>query len=300
MFYLTACFDIMSWLLCIIIVPMKYKDMLQALQLFDEERENNMNELCKILANMAPFDGLLQAVRDRALSSKKSKGFESKLAAMQDSERFTKLKRAMEIGFFSMPTITPMLVTFLDEYEILCRDMPAGSQAESLVEALQKNFSDVSAMWQPAFAKAAEVLGTFSDAVCAALDGSAESGPAKAKWNEVIDTYTSAKATSGLQRCLTVMAGACTRTGIKAPEVLMQQKHTLMSFCALSNLVTATGHLCAVADEIVEGADAEKMVTLSNLVGEACKMLKEFENGFDEDHKVHALNCVTLINLYDV
>ena len=280
--------------------------------MFDEEREHTNNELCKILANMAPFDGVLRAVRERALSNEKRKGFEAKLASLQDSEHFSTLKRAMGVGclgFFTLSTIKPMLSSFLDEYEILCQDMPAGNEckADSLVEALNHNFQDVTYLWQPAFIKAVEALDTFSDAVCAALVGTAESGPAKVQWNQIIETHTSANATSGLQRCLTVMAGACTRTGIKAPEALKQKKHTLMKCCALSSLVTAICHLRAIADEVsasadevAASADTEKMNTWSGLVGEACKMLKYFENVYDEKKRVHALNFVKQIDLHDV
>ena len=64
----------------------------QALEILDEEKSKMDNKFCKVLLNVAPFDGVVAGVRNQTVSNQKFQEFEGWLKNVSTNEKYTAVK----------------------------------------------------------------------------------------------------------------------------------------------------------------------------------------------------------------
>ena len=201
---------------------------------------------------------------------------------------------------FELLQAAAKLVEFMEDFEVLFRDMPGKHQhgSDEVVAALTSSLEDVAEMMGPAFAEAREHFKLCADQQCALLLGTDATGPNAEQWTKIRQAALAASTSRGLQRCIDIMVGACKACAVEHPAQITRHQIHLQAAGAWMALAAAVDDL---ATYDARPGDANKdSGHLSKLVGEARKAShafdKAFGNAFEEEDSV----CVLSLYVCDV
>ena len=83
-----------------------------------------------------------------------------------------------------MLEMVPMTIDFMEDFQILLRDIPGRSQdrPQGFLDALKASFNEALVLMSPVFEKSDEQLATVVDLHCGMLKDTATTGPDIEKW----------------------------------------------------------------------------------------------------------------------
>ena len=267
----------------------------KALKILDKERGDNKNELCKLIVNVSPFDEIFTEMREKARVTENLKDVEGKLVALASSEAFkaaTKLLSAEHTIADAMSTVT---VVF-EEFDLQCRDLQVTKvQSDHIMAGVTTILAALADLTLPVLDMLAIHVQTVEKDVAAALEATtATTSPKLSAWRLIKDYCPLGVGNIGVRQWLAIVNGVCSKVNMQSPNHFEAFSRYLSQSEVFMGLINATFELIGRVAE----ADADK----TQVVGDACKAINEFQKSYDPKCDVLPLACsrVVLLALFEL
>ena len=252
------------------------------------------NEFIKILMNVSPFDATVAGARDRCESTSKIQSFQSRMESWNKGEKFNAVKACMGKEDGTLLEMVPMMIDFMEDFNILLRDIPGRSQdrPQELLDALKASFNEALVLMSPVFEKSDEQLAIVVDLHCEMLKDTATTGPDIEKWQATRQENSVSSTMMGLRKCIDILIAGCQTVNLEQPDMLKHFLKQILAAVAWMDLVTAVEDLCV--NDKLDLADQQE---LSQLVGTACSKLHAFERVWQKEKQstVAPLVCTIVV-----
>ena len=169
-----------------------------------------------MLMNVAPFDAVIAAGRERSASKQKYKDLQKTVEDESGNEKILAIKALVEQEHFVLLDVIAKLVELMENLQVFLRDVP-GKKAErpdELSTALTKLFEEHIELMGPVVGRAEAQLNQYITSLCDLLPDTGAAGPDCDKWHELRQTNSMAPTATGLNNITNMLLNLHTAVGL--------------------------------------------------------------------------------------
>ena len=251
--------------------------------MLDKERGED-NELCKLIVNVSPFDEIFVEMREKARVTEKLKDVEGKLVALASSAALKTAEGILSAEHTLADAMSSVTIVF-EEFDLQCRDLPATKvQSDSVMTGITSILTDLANLTAPVLDRLSDDIQEVEREICQVLEATtATTPPELLPWKSMWEKCPLAIGNAGVKQWLNIVTCICNKVSMVLPGHFAGFLGYLAGSEVLSGLIGATLPL-------LESIAAE-MTDKTQVVGQACKAMAEFQKFYDSKCEVLSLAC---------